>query len=98
MRHLIALGVGALILTSPANAQQQAPCIKADVLDAALASIQEAASVEMVDGAGSTIRIYANVESGRWHLFVIANGSPDACLAAAGGKYTRYPSRTGRGA
>ena len=96
MRHLIALGVGALILTSPANAQQPT-CFPASDLDALLASIGEAASVEMKDGAGAIVRIYANVETGRWHLFVIQSGSPNACLAGAGSGYTRYPSRIGRG-
>jgi hypothetical protein len=99
MRHVIAVGVAALILTSPTQAAKAPDCFPASELDAILQSINEAASVEMTDGAGDMVRIYANVESGKWHLFVIPKARQDiACLAGAGENYTRYPSRIGRGA
>jgi hypothetical protein len=97
MRHLIAVGVAAVLVSLPANAQQPS-CFATETLDALLAQVNEAASVEMTDGAGDTIRIYANVDTGKWHLFVIPKAGHMACLAAAGENYTRYPSRMGRGA
>ena len=97
MRHLIAVGVAALILTSPANAQQL-QCFPSDILDRMMAEMQEAASVEMTDGGQSTIRVYANVDTGMWHMFVIRKNGHQACLIASGDRYTRYPTNMGRGA
>jgi hypothetical protein len=60
-----------------------------------MSEMGEAPSVEGSAG-GPLIRLYANVKSGIWHLFVIQ--SDRACLIASGDKYTRYPSNIGRGA
>jgi hypothetical protein len=84
-------------LSTPAWGQRLA-CFPSDILDRLMAEQGEAASVEGTDGGQSVIRIYANVQTGMWHMFVIAKTSHEACLIASGDKYTRYPANMGRGA